>query len=91
MIAFIATSVLIDSLLSPFLYNRERDELTSQLAVMRSQYERMKQKADDDYQQIKRAVEMVEQAQLEQTQVNWRGGGIGRGNETIWFVFCVYK
>ena len=76
MIAFIATSVLIDSLLSPFLYNRERDELTSQLAVMRSQYERMKQKADDDYQQIKRAVEMVEQAQLEQTQVRKKGAGV---------------
>ena len=48
---------------------RERDELTSQLAAMKSRYEQTRQKEEDAYQQVKHAVDMVEHAQLEQTQV----------------------
>ena len=48
---------------------RERDELTSQMAAMKSRYEQTRQKEEDAYQQVKHAVDMVEHAQLEQTQV----------------------
>ena len=48
---------------------RERDELVTELTGMRARYEDLKVREEDAYQQVKRSVEMVEQAQLEQTQV----------------------
>ena len=47
---------------------RERDDLTTQLASLRSKYASQKQKEEDSYEQVKRAVAMVEEAQLQQTQ-----------------------
>ncbi|KAI0237435.1 hypothetical protein LSAT2_012032 [Lamellibrachia satsuma] len=48
--------------------SRERDELVTELTGMRARYDDLKVREEDAYQQVKRSVEMVEQAQLEQTQ-----------------------
>ena len=48
---------------------RERDELVTELTGLRARYGDLKMREEDAYQQVKRSVEMVEQAQLEQTQV----------------------
>ena len=42
--------------------------MTSELASLRSKYATQKQKEEDSYEQVKRAVTMVEEAQLQQTQ-----------------------
>ena len=44
--------------------------MTAELAAMRTRYEQVRQKEEDAYEQVKHAVEMVEHAQLEQTQVS---------------------
>ena len=49
--------------------SRERDELMDQLTSMKTRVEEMRQREEDAYSQVKKSVEMVEQAQLEQTQV----------------------
>ena len=48
----------------------ERDDLMSRLTEMRSRLEDFKSKDELTYEQVKKSVEMVEQAQLEQTQVD---------------------
>ena len=54
---------------------RERDELVTELTGLRARYGDLKMREEDAYQQVKKSVEMVEQAQLEQTQVRW--GSVG--------------
>ena len=51
---------------------RERDELVDRVTSMKSRLSELQQKEEEAYQQVKRSVQMVEQAQLEQTQVRRR-------------------
>ena len=48
---------------------RERDELMEQLSLLKARYEEVKQREEVSYQQVKTSVQMVEQAELEQMQV----------------------
>ncbi|XP_005104362.1 serologically defined colon cancer antigen 8 homolog [Aplysia californica] len=47
---------------------KERDELAEQVVSLRSQLAVVSQREEEAYQQMKRGIELVEQAQLEQTQ-----------------------
>ena len=49
---------------------RERDELVDKLTSMKARMTELKAREEDAYQQVKKSVQMVEQAQLEQTQVS---------------------
>jgi len=53
------------------LCRRERNELMEVVASLRHRLADMTQREDEAYQQMKKGVELVEQAQLEQTQVWW--------------------
>ena len=53
----------------------------TELTSLRAKYEDLKVREEDAYQQVKKSVEMVEQAQLEQTQVRMGWGrkeGLGK-------------
>ena len=43
--------------------------MITQLSSLKMKYSTLKQKEEDAYEQVKKSVQMVEQAQLEQTQV----------------------
>ena len=51
---------------------RERDELVDRVTSMKSRLSELQQREEEAYQQVKRSVQMIEQAQLEQTQVRRR-------------------
>ena len=48
---------------------RERDDAVSQLMSVRGQLQALRQREEAAYQQVKKSVEMAEQAQLEATAV----------------------
>jgi hypothetical protein len=48
---------------------RERDDLVEQLTALKSRYDQLKHREDESYAQVKSSVHLVEQAQLEMTQV----------------------
>lgn len=49
---------------------RERDELMDQVTSLKNRVQEMSHREEEAYQQMKKGIELVEQAQLEQTQVN---------------------
>ena len=51
------------------IFCRERDDLVTQVTRLRGRVEELHAREEEAYQQVKRSVEMVELAQLEQTQV----------------------
>ena len=51
------------------IFYRERDGLMEQVAVLKTRLQEMVHREDEAYQQMKKGIELVEQAQLEQTQV----------------------
>lgn len=48
---------------------RERDDLVAHVAILKTRYEEMRSREEDMYLQMKAGSEMVEQSQLEMTQV----------------------
>ena len=52
-----------------YAFDRERDELMEHITSLHHKVELLKQREEDAYQQVKKSVELVEQAQMEQTQV----------------------
>lgn len=52
-----------------FYVIRERDELMDHVTSLKSQLKEMVQREEDAYQQMKKGIQLVEQAQLEQTEV----------------------
>jgi len=48
---------------------RDRDELASQVSVLKVRLKEMKHREHDAYQQVKSSIEMVEQSQLDMAQV----------------------
>lgn len=50
---------------------RERDELMEHVTSLKSNVQKLAQREEEAYQQTKMGIEMVEQAQLEQTQVKF--------------------
>ena len=52
------------------IVHRERDELVDRVTSMKTRLSELQEREDEAYQQVKRSVQMVEQAQLEQTQVD---------------------
>lgn len=52
-----------------FYLIRERDELMDHVTSLKSQLKEMVQREEDAYQQMKKGIQLVEQAQLEQTEV----------------------
>ena len=52
-----------------FNVNRERDELMDQVTSLKNRVHEMSHREEEAYQQMKKGIELVEQAQLEQTQV----------------------
>ena len=53
----------------PIDFFRERDGLAEQVATLKARLQEMGHREDEAYQQMKKGIELVEQAQLEQTQV----------------------
>ena len=51
------------------LFVRERNELLEVVAGLKQRMNEMTHREEDAYQQMKKSVALVEQAQLEQTQV----------------------
>ena len=54
---------------SVFYPHRERDELCERVAALTAQNQSLSQREEELYQQVKRSIALVEQAQLEQTEV----------------------
>lgn len=52
-----------------FFFKRERDELMDQVTSLKNRVLEMSHREEEAYQQMKKGIELVEQAQLEQTQV----------------------
>ena len=52
------------------LHYRERDSLLEQLSSLRAQHTALRQREDEAYEQVKGSVQLVEQAQMELTQVH---------------------
>ncbi len=50
-------------------HQRDRDELVDKMTGMKARVSELQHREQDAYEQVKRSVQMVEQAQLEQTQV----------------------
>ena len=48
---------------------RERDEMCERVAALTAQNQALSQREEELYQQVKRSIALVEQAQLEQTEV----------------------
>jgi hypothetical protein len=51
------------------LFCRDRDELASQVSILKVRLEEMKHREQDAYLQVKSSIEMVEQSQLDMAQV----------------------
>ena len=52
-----------------FYHHRERDEMCERVAALTAQNQSLSQREEELYQQVKRSIALVEQAQLEQTEV----------------------
>lgn len=52
-----------------FCMRRDRDELASQVSILKVRLEEMKHREQDAYLQVKSSIEMVEQSQLDMAQV----------------------
>ncbi len=52
-------------------YYRQRDEVLEQLSALKARYNDVRQREEEMYKQVKQSVQMVSDAQLEQTQVKY--------------------
>ena len=57
------------ALITPFPTCRERDDLVDHVTSLQAQLQKTRHSEEEAYQQMKKGIELVEQAQLEQTEV----------------------
>ena len=63
---------------------RERDGLLEQLSSLKAQYTALRQREEEAYEQVKSSVQLVEQSQMELTQVH-------SSSSTYQFAFFLLK